>query len=117
MASFFFEEQMYECGILNKQKEIEVDEDLPGLFDAVKLSQADELLSEYHNLKDNYGFETHDPDTIKTLEECRQPKRSILGTPWYLPLANLDYAHKFLYFGSYISEREKMIEDDYEFED
>jgi len=36
---------------------INVDENLPFFFTAINLANADWLLSENNNLKDNYGFE------------------------------------------------------------
>lgn len=48
--------------------EINVDEDLPHFFEAVKLSQANELVEENINMKRNFGFEPNDPDTIEILD-------------------------------------------------
>jgi hypothetical protein len=48
-------------------QDIDVDEDLPNFFEAVKLSASDELCLENKNMKDHFGFEFSDPDTIETL--------------------------------------------------
>lgn len=48
-------------GFSLQQKEIAVDEDLPNFFTAVRLNQADEIIRECDNLRDNYGFEIEDP--------------------------------------------------------
>lgn len=101
-------------GFSLQQKEIEVDEDLPNFFDTVLLSQADELVNEEKNLKLWYGIECNDPDTVRILDEAKQPKRSIMGTPWYTVLSNDQYKEDFAYIGGFVEEREKLIEDDYE---
>jgi hypothetical protein len=64
-------------------KEIEVDEDLPNFFNTIKLSMADEIISENTNMIEKYGFEPNDPDTIERLEKVSMPKRPMQGTPWY----------------------------------
>ena len=43
-------------GFTLTRTEIVVDEDLPNFFQAVKLSDADWMVHENANLKDNYGF-------------------------------------------------------------
>lgn len=57
--------------------EINVDEDLPHFFEAVKLSQANELVIENSNMMNNYGFEPNDPDTINILDHTKLPKKAI----------------------------------------
>lgn len=93
--------------------EINVDEDLPHFFEAVKLSQANELVNENANMMNNYGFEPNDPDTINILDETKLPKKAIQGTPWYQILSNHHYASEFCYIGAFIKEREKLLEDGY----
>lgn len=96
-----------------QRHEIEVDEDLPNFFNAVKLSQADELIEENKNMHYNFGFEPNDPDTIEKLDEIDVPDLPIQGTPWYQMLSNKIYATNFHYIGAYVKEREKLIEDGY----
>jgi len=93
--------------------EINVDEDLPHFFEAVKLSQANELVNENANMMNNYGFEPNDPDTINILDETKLPKKAIQGTPWYQILSNHHYASEFCYIGAFVKEREKLLEDGY----
>jgi len=100
---------------LNQPQKIEVDEDLPEFFDAIKLSQAHEVVSEFNNLKNKYGFETHNPETIRKLANAKKPERPIQGTPWYMPLSDEAYVRSFLYFGSQVEKREELIEDDIDF--
>ena len=92
-------------------KKINVDEDLPRFFDAIKLSQADELIAEQYNMKKNYGFIPNDPDTIKELDLVAVPRKAMQGTPWYQILSNQLYAQRFFYIGAFVEEREKIIED------
>ena len=47
---------MNKWGFTMSSNEIEVDENLPNFFEAVKLSDADWVVYENSNLRDNYGF-------------------------------------------------------------
>ena len=96
------------------RKDIEVDEDLPNFFEAVKLSASEELCSENDNMMKQFGFEFSDPDTIRTLQEAQIPKKALQGTPWYQILSNYAYADRFQYIGKFVPEREKLIDDGYE---
>lgn len=98
-------------GFAMASKEINVDEDLPNFFKSVKLSQADELVEENRNMKDNFLFDLTDPDTIERLDDTKVPKKAIQGTPWYQILSNPRYSHLFYYIGAFVGEREKLIED------
>jgi len=98
-------------GFSLQQKEIMVDEDLPNFFSAVRLNQADEIINECDNLRDNYGFEIEDPQTLEILDHTKMPKKAIQGTPWYSILSNPEYSESFAYFGAHIDEREKLIKD------
>lgn len=64
-------------GFQMAEKELVVDEDLPNFFKSVKLNQADELIKENENMKDNFGFEPNDPDTIEILDATKLPKKAI----------------------------------------
>jgi hypothetical protein len=75
------------------------------------LSQADELLSEESNMRENYGFTYNDGDTVTALRDGKNPKKAIQGTPWYSILSNPKYSGQFNYIGSYVGERYKLIED------
>jgi hypothetical protein len=74
-------------------------------------SKAGELVEEEKNLKANFGIECNDPDTISTLDNAKQPPKSMMGTPWYTVLSNDQYKEDFAYIGAYVEEREKLIED------
>lgn len=70
-------------------------------------------------MKENFGFEHNDPDTIEVLDATVVPKKAIQGTPWYQLLSNPLYEDGFNYIGAFVAEREKLIEDGYkdEYED
>lgn len=99
-------------GFSLQDKEIEVDEDLPNFFDTILLSQADELVEEEKNVKKYFGIAFNDPDTVNTLDAATQPKKAMMGTPWYTVLSNDAYKEDFSYIGAHVGEREKLIEDD-----
>ena len=58
-------------------KDIEVDEDLPNFFDAVMLSQADEIVKEAENVKQQYNIEFVDPRVVARLDETTMPEKAI----------------------------------------
>lgn len=64
-------------------------------------------------MRNVYGFECVDPRTIYGCMECKIPPAPMIGTPWYSILCNYRYEDAFQYVGSYIGEREKLIEDGY----
>lgn len=106
-----FAEYLMKWGFAMASKEIKVDEDLPNFFKSVKLSQADEVVFENENMKNNFCFNLNDPDTIERLDDTKVPKKAIQGTPWYQILSNARYSHLFYYVGAFVPEREKLIED------
>jgi len=60
-------------------------------------------------MKENFGFETVDPDTISKLEKVAIEKKYIIGTPWYSILTNLYYQDSFQYIGAHVKDREWVI--------
>lgn len=106
-----FSDYLQRWGFTLQAKEIKVDEDLPKFLTTVKLSQADEILSEEFNMRENFGFSFNDGDTIAALRESKNPKKAIVGSPWYQILSNPKYSNLFNYIGSFTSERYKIIED------
>jgi len=108
-----FANYLMKWGFAMSSSEIEVDEDLPGFFTVMKLAQRDQLIAMSSNMKDNFGFEFTDPDTIEALEKAEFPRKTIVGTPWYSILSSPTYQNQFQYTGSFVSEREKLINDGY----
>lgn len=62
-------------------------------------------------MQENFGIIINDPDTIERIDKTVQPKKSCQGTPWYTVLSNVRYQNNFNYIGSFVGEREKLIED------
>ena len=52
-------------------------------------------------MKNRYGIETNDPDTIEKLRFAGVPDRAFQGTPWYQLLSNPAYADAFVYIGAF----------------
>lgn len=71
------------------------------------------MVTMYNNMKDNFGFEYTDPDTIQAIKDAPYPQVTIVGTPWYNVLSNPTYMNDFCFVPSYVSEREKIINDGY----
>lgn len=69
-------EYLAELGFGMESQKIEVDEDLPNFFSVIKFSNADEVLAEESNCKENFGLLINDPDTIKSLKGILMPKKA-----------------------------------------
>lgn len=78
-----FEKQLQKLGLIQGENKIQVDEDLPNFFKSIKMTQAREIVCENQNMKDRFGFEIQDPDTIEGLDRIVMPFKSMQGTPWY----------------------------------
>jgi hypothetical protein len=101
-----FRDRLQEWGFSMMPKQITVDEHLPCFYKAVKLSQADELIEEQTNMRENFGFQPTCPSTIRVLDATRAPKKAFPVTPWYQILSNPKYQQRFNYIGAFIPERE-----------
>jgi len=88
-----------------------VDEDLPNFFRAVKLREADRLLSEDEMMRSRYGFEIREWELTDKLQNTAWPEKAIQGTPWYSVLGNLRYTEPFGYIGPHEKERDLYIKD------
>ena len=105
------EEILAKAGFSLASKEINVDEDLPNFFEAIKFSHANEMIHEYHNIRDCYGFEIYENELIEKLENICYPSKTIQGTPWYNILSNHDYAEGFNYINAMLKDRVNYIKD------
>jgi len=94
-------------------KKMSVDEDLPHFFNIINMRQRNQMITMYKNMKENFGFEYTDPDTIAAIQDAPYPEVTIVGTPWYNILSNPSYMNEFGFVPSYVSEREKIITDGY----
>lgn len=104
-------EILHRFGFHQETVVMSVDEDLPNFFEAIKLQQADQIVAEYHNIKDRYGLEIEDAHVIEKLEKVSIPENSIQGTPWYNILSNLDYCERFNYINAMVKDRVEFIKD------
>lgn len=112
IASVMFNNHLKAWGFSMQRTDIEVDEDLPNFWTAVKFSQAQEVVKEFDNMKEGYMVEIEDPRVIEILSGITtMPKRAIQRTPWYNILSNQTYNEAFYYIGAHIGEREKLIKD------
>lgn len=93
------------------KQQMEVDEDLPHFYDITTLRQRHQMITMYNNMKQNFGFEYTDPDTIQELKDAKYPELTITGTPWYNVMSNPQYVNEFCFVPSYVGEREKIIND------
>lgn len=105
------EEELARLGFTLSQEDINVDEDLPNFFEALKLKHADQIVSEYYNMKERYGLEIEDAEIIARLEKVECPPKYIQGTPWYYVLANLDYCERLVYYNAMVKDRTEFIKD------
>ena len=94
-----------------QKREIDVDEDLPNFFKVLRPVQAQQMITETDNIKNEYNLEIQDSGTISKLKQMHWPAKTITGTPFYDILSNNTYADSFCYIGAHIPEREKLIED------
>jgi len=113
----FFKKTLKRWGFSFGGSKISVDENLPYFFKAVKLGDADWLIKENKNLKDNYGFQIVSDDVVKILDTVQAPKKSIVGCPYYIILANPLYYRDFSYICCDVSNRNTLIKDDDDNED
>ena len=93
------------------QAKIEVDEDLPNFFETVKLSDADWIVYENRNLRENYGFSMVAPEVEQRLDDWKLVKRPIRGVAWYNLLANPYYSRLFNYIEVNVPSRSDLIVD------
>ena len=107
----YFYEQLEEWGYTISGQEISVDENLPNFFQAVKLSDADWMVFENKNIRENYGFSFIPKKVEETLDEWDLAKKPIQGVAWYNILANPIYSRKFNFIEVNVPDREELIVD------
>ena len=102
---------MVKWGYTLSKNQINVDENLPNFFEAVKLSDADWMVFENRNLRQNYGF-NFIPETVEEqLDDWQLAKKPIQGVAWYNILANPIYARQFNFIEVNVPSREDLIVD------
>lgn len=92
--------------------DLDVDENLPQFFKAVKLSEADWLLKEDEYYQNNYAMDLIDDDMSKKLDNIKMAKSPIQGIHWYNMLANPAYQQEFAYISINTMNRDDLIVDD-----
>ena len=113
----FFKKTLRSWGFSFGGTKINVDENLPQFFTSIKLSDADWLLSENKNLKENYGFQIISDQVADILDTVGPPKKAIQGVPYYIILANPLYYRDFQYVCCNVPDRATLIKDDDDDED
>ena len=102
---------MEKWGFTLSKVEINVDENLPNFFEAIKLADADWMVFENCNLRKNYGFEFIPESVEKRLDDWQLAKKPIQGVAWYNVLANPIYARQFNFIEVNVPNREDLIVD------
>lgn len=95
MLQTFFKRQLKAWGYSFGGAKINVDENLPFYFTSIKLQEADWLLKENENLRDEYGFSIINNRTCRILDTTAPPKKAISGVPYYIIMANPAYQRDF----------------------
>lgn len=113
----FFKKTLKEWGFSFGGSKIEVDENLPQFFNSIRLRDADWLLKENQNLKEEYGFAVISKKVADILDTVGTPKKAIQGVPYYFILANPLYYRDFQYICCDVPSRNTLIKDDDDDED
>lgn len=113
----FFKKTLKEWGFNFGGAKIEVDENLPIFYKAIKLSECDWMVKENENLREVYGFEMINKKIQEILDDTKAPKKTISGVPYYILLANPRYARDFSYISCNVPNRPDLIKDDDDNED
>lgn len=113
----YFAETLTKWGFGFSDVEIEVDENLPNFFKAVKLSEADWLVSEDKYYKDTYDMDLYEDKLTTKLDDTKPAKAPIQGIHWYTVLANPTYGEYFGYINVNTPSRNDLIVDDDDNED
>lgn len=109
----FFKKTLRSWGFTFGSTKINVDENLPPFFEALKYSHANWLVQEDKNLEDNYSFSIVDDKTTNTLRGLDIGKKTIQGVPYYMILSNPLYVRDFQYLPADLgADRADLVMDD-----
>ena len=108
----FFKKTLKKWGFSFGGTKINVDENLPYFFTAIKLKDADWLRLENENLKNQYDFQIISDEINHILDTTPPPKKAIQGVPYYIILANPLYYRDFQYICCDVPDRDNLIKDD-----
>jgi hypothetical protein len=116
MRIFFFD-TLTRWGFTISSNKIEVDENLPNFYEAVKLKDADWIVNENKYYREKYGFNFVRKEVEERLDNWSLAKKPISGIAWYNLLANGKYERDFNYIPNDIPNREDYIVDGDDAED
>eukprot|EP00352_Strombidinopsis_acuminata_P007317 CAMPEP_0176354150 /NCGR_PEP_ID=MMETSP0126-20121128/12335_1 /TAXON_ID=141414 ORGANISM="Strombidinopsis acuminatum, Strain SPMC142" /NCGR_SAMPLE_ID=MMETSP0126 /ASSEMBLY_ACC=CAM_ASM_000229 /LENGTH=86 /DNA_ID=CAMNT_0017706169 /DNA_START=2666 /DNA_END=2926 /DNA_ORIENTATION=- len=77
LMELLFKELLKKMGFSMSSTEIDVDENLPNFFQAVKLSDADWVVYENRNMRDEYGFKLVPDNVYQKLDATEIPQNPI----------------------------------------
>lgn len=112
LAQQFFKKTLKRYGFGFSGTKIEVDENLPNFYQAVKLAEADWLVAENAYYTDKYGMKMITNELASRLDATQLAKKPIQGIHWYSLLANPTYVQQFAYISVNTPSRENLIVDD-----
>ena len=99
-------EHLRKWGFTISSNILEVDENLPDFFDALKLSDKKWFLEENIHSKDKYAFMVANEETIQKIQRYPDtPQKPISNIAFYWPLANPYYQRSFNYFPVVLENR------------
>jgi len=113
----YFKEYLTKWGFSLSSNEIDVDENLPDFYKAVKLSDADWMVKEQEYYLNEYQLKVVEPELAEKMDEVGRPEKSVQGIAWYNVLANPDYITAFNYINCNVPSRSNLIVDDDDDED
>lgn len=108
----FFKKTLKSWGFSFGGRKINVDENLPPFWKALRYSDADWIYQEHKYLRRNYQTGMIDAYAMKQLDESGIAKKTIVGVPYYFILANPRYFQDFQYICCNVPNRENLIVDD-----
>lgn len=108
----YFAEHLSAWGFSLSQNKIEVDENLPDFYQAIKLSDADWVVHEQQYYDREYDMKIAEPELAKKMDEVSRPVKAVQGIAWYKILANPDYITAFNYIEVNVPDRSNLIVDD-----
>lgn len=106
-----FYDTMQRWGYSISSNVIEVDENLPNFYRAVKLSDADWIVDENGYYEKNYKLSFAEKAVVKRLDDWQLAKKPISGIAWYNVLANPSYVRDFNYISASVKDRADYIVD------
>jgi hypothetical protein len=107
----YFYDTLTQWGFTLTSNNIEVDENLPNFFEAVKLKDADWIVKEARYYQETYGIRFVRKEVVERLDDWKLAKKPVSGIAWYNLLANQKYEREFNYFPTDMKDREDFIVD------